>query len=58
MHKDYNVKDEVEYGEPKMRMQVNAKYLDVPIVARSPSYQQPIQEAIEQTQEALKKRKC
>jgi len=56
MHKDYNVKDEVEYGEPKMRTQSNATYLDVPIVARSPSYQQPVEEAIEETREAMKQR--
>ncbi len=39
-----------------MRTEVNAAYCDVPIVVRSPSYQQPVEEAIEQTQEVLKKR--
>ncbi len=56
MHKDYNVKDEVEYGDPKMRTAVNATYLDVPVIARSPSFQQPVEEADEQTREALKQR--
>lgn len=58
MHKDYNVKDEVEYGNPKMRTHVNANYLDVPIVARSHSYQQPIEEALEMTKENIMRREC
>ena len=39
-----------------MRTEVNARYCDVPIVARSTSYQQPLEEAYEQTEEALRQR--
>ena len=42
--------------EIPMRKETNANYCDVPVVARSPSYQQPIEEAMEQTTEALKQR--
>lgn len=49
-------KDYMETKEPPMRTEVNANYCDVPVVARSPSYQQPLEEAYEQTQEALKQR--
>lgn len=43
-------------NEIKMRTESNATYCDVPIVARSPSYQQPIEEAVEMTKEALRQR--
>ena len=49
-------KDYMENREPKMRTEANANYCDVPVVARSPSYQQPLEEAAEQTREALKQR--
>ena len=37
-----------------MRKEADANIDDVPVVARSPSYQQPIEEALEQTREALR----
>lgn len=40
----------------KMKTEANATYDEVPIVARCPSYQQPIEEAEEQTTEALRQR--
>lgn len=40
-----------------MRREVNADIDDVPVVARSPSFQQPISEAEEMTREVLRKRK-
>lgn len=43
--------------EPRMQPKNKPKtYCEVPIVARSPSYQQPVEEAIEQTKFALKQR--
>lgn len=50
-------RDYIENKEPKMRTDQFATYYEVPIVARSRSYQQPISEAIEQTREALRQRK-
>jgi hypothetical protein len=43
-------------NEIKMSTQSNATYCEVPIVARSPSYQQPVEEAEAQTREALRQR--
>jgi len=43
--------------EIPMRREVNADIDDVPVVARSPSFQQPIEEAVEQTKMALEQRK-
>lgn len=40
-----------------MRTESNAAYCDVPIVVRSPSYQQPVEEAMEQTEEAMMQRR-
>jgi len=40
-----------------MREEVNAEVDDVPVVARSPSYQQPYQEAEEMTRYAMEQRK-
>lgn len=40
----------------KMRTEADATYDEVPIVARCPSYQQPLEEAEEQTREAMKQR--
>ena len=48
--------NEFEKKEARMRMETNASYCDVPIVARSPSYQQPVEEAVEQTREAMRQR--
>lgn len=42
---------------PEMEIDRKNSYCSVPIVARSPSYQQPVEEAIEQTKFALKQRK-
>ena len=39
----------------KMASEKDATYDQVPIVARSRSYQQPVSEAMEQTAEALRK---
>lgn len=51
MNRDFNI-------EPRMQPKPKPKtYCEVPIVARSPSYQQPVEEAIEQTKFALKQRK-
>lgn len=51
MKRDFNI-------EPRMQSKPKPKtYCEVPIVARSPSYQQPVEEAIEQTNFALKQRK-
>ena len=47
----------LERRESRMRMETNASYCEVPIVARSPSYQQPVEEAVEQTREAMMQRK-
>jgi len=49
-------KEYMKERESRMRHETNASYCDVPIVARSPSYQQPVEEAVEQTREALKQR--
>ena len=46
-------KDEIENVYPKMSGQSNAGSCDVPIVGRSRSFQQPMEEAEEQTTEAL-----
>jgi hypothetical protein len=47
---------DLEKREARMRMETNASYCEVPIVARSPSYQQPVEEAVEQTRMALRQR--
>lgn len=39
-----------------MRTECNALIDDVPIVGRSPSFQQPLEEAAEMTREALRQR--
>jgi len=40
-----------------MKREINADLDEVPIVARSPSFQQPLSEAEELTREALEQRK-
>ena len=46
----------LEERESRMRMGTYASDCEVPIVARSPSYQQPVEEAVEQTKKALEQR--
>lgn len=48
----------IEKGEPSMSHEKSGRIWDSPVVAHSPSYQQPMEEAEEQTREALDKRKC
>lgn len=55
MKKQHN-KEYMGNREPAMRMEPTKSYYDVPRVARSPSYQQPLEEAAEQTREALRQR--
>lgn len=52
MKREYN-----ERKEPAMSHDRDATYCEVPIVAYSPSYQQPASEAEEMTREALEQRK-
>lgn len=56
--KEGKVMDKYNFEERDipMKTEVNAAYCDVPVVARSPSYQQPVEEAVEQTREALRQR--
>ena len=49
-------KDNFYARDIPMRREVNADLDDVPVVARSPSYQQPVEEALEQTREAMRQR--
>ena len=39
-----------------MRTESNANYCEVPVVARSRSFQQPMEEAVEETREAMRQR--
>lgn len=50
MKRDFNIEPDMQ-AKPKPKT-----YCEVPIVARSRSYQQPVKEAIEQTKFALKQR--
>ena len=50
-------KNQVYYGLPKMQGHKYANYDQVPIMANSRSYQQPVSEAREQTEYALMQRK-
>jgi hypothetical protein len=50
------LKDKVYNDMPRMQREKESTYSRSPIVAHSPSFQQPVAEAMEQTAYALKQR--